>query len=366
MKKTRMIGLGILVAVSLVLTGCQSGPTAEEIVGKMKDVEASTVDAHAVVEFGLQAQGTDMEVVVELWEKKPNKLRVEVLEASDADLVGATSVSDGQRVWMYHPGENEVMTGELAELGEEGRQLFNPRQAIEVMEEAIQWVLDSCEAKLIGEEELEGTATYKLEFVPKKGEGLNVPIPLGGKVTLWVEKERWIVLQAELAGAALGQGRTHVRSFEFNTGVPDDRFRFDIPEGAQVTQVEERGPVPLTLDEARAQAEFPLLVPSYVPQGATLIEIVSVGEAHVLRYDHAAVSFAIVQGPSSASGELFELPAAMPFGSREVTVRGHDATLIVDEAQGNSLLIWTEGDLTFRIAGSISQDEVLKVAESLQ
>jgi len=366
MRKTWLTGLGILVALSLLVSGCRSRPTAEEIVGKIKEVEASTEDAHAVVEFGLQTQGMDMEVVAELWEKKPNKLRAEVLEASDADLVGATSVTDGQRVWMYHPGENEVVAGELGELGLEGERFFNPRQAIEFMGEVIQWVLDTCRARLVGEEKLDGIVTYKLEFVPKKDEGTKLPIPIGSKVTLWVEQERWIVLQAHFEGAALAKGRMHVRSFEFNTGIPDGRFRFDIPAGARVINVEDLGPTHLTLDEAKAQAEFSLLVPAYTPEGATLIEVLSVDGGFVLRYDHAAVSFAIMQRPASAARGSIGPSTGDAFERREVTVRGQQATLIADEARGNSLLAWREGDLSIEIAGSISQEEILKVAGSLQ
>jgi outer membrane lipoprotein-sorting protein len=366
MSKTWLTGLGILVALSLIVSGCGRGPTAEEIVDRIKEVEASTEDAHAVVEFALQAQGIDMEAVVELWEKKPSKLRAKVLEASEADLVGATSVTDGQRVWMYHPGENEVVTGELGELGSEGERFFNPRQAIEFMGEVTQWVLDTCRARLVGEEELDGVATYRLEFVPKEGEGTKLPIPMGSKVTLWVEQERWIVLQAHFKGAALGQGRMHVRSFEFNTGVPDDRFQFDIPAGAQVINVEDLGPRHLTLDEAKAQAEFALLVPTYTPEGATLIEVLAVDGGFVLRYDHAAVSFAIVQHPAPAARGSTAPSTGSAFGRREVTVRGQQATLIADEARGNSLLAWREGGLSIEIAGSISQEEILKVAGSLQ
>ncbi len=366
MKKTWLTGLGILVALSLLVSGCQDQLTAEEIVGKIKEVEAGTEDAHAVVEFGLQAQGMDMEVVAELWEKKPNKLRAEVLEASDADLVGATSVTDGQRVWMYHPGENEVVTGEVGELGSEGERFLDPRQAIEFMGEVTQWVLDTCTAKLVGQEVLDGIATYKLEFIPNKDEGTKLPIPIGSKVTLWVEQERWIVLQAHFEGAALGQGQMHVRSFEFNTGVPDDRFQFDIPEGAQVINVEDLGPTHLTLDEARAQAEVALLVPTYVPEGATLIEVLSVDGGFVLRYDHAAVSFAIMQRPASAALGPIGPSTGGAFESREITVRGQQAILIADAARGNSLLAWREGGLSIEIAGSISQEEILKVAGSLQ
>jgi hypothetical protein len=38
-----------------LLVGCQSGPTAEEIVARLKEVEAGTEDAHAVVELAREA-----------------------------------------------------------------------------------------------------------------------------------------------------------------------------------------------------------------------------------------------------------------------------------------------------------------------
>jgi outer membrane lipoprotein-sorting protein len=366
MRKTWLIGLAILVVFGLAVSGCSNQPSAEEIVSRIKEVEASTEDAHAVVEFSLRAQGTDLELVAELWEKKPNKLRAEVLEASDESIVGATSVTDGERVWMYHPGENEVVTGDLGELGSEGEQFFSPRQAIDLVDEVTQWVLDTHKAKLVGEEEVEGIATYKLEFTPREGEETKLPIPVGGNVTLWVERERWIVLQAHLEGGTLGEGRMHVRSFEFNTGVPDGRFVFDIPVGAQVINVGDVGPTHVTLDEAEAQAEFDLLVPAYLPDGATLVEVVTVEGGFVLRYDHASVSFAVVQRPVSALGDSDEPSIGSVFASREISVRGQDANLIVDEARGNSLLSWREGGLSIEIAGSISQEEILKVAESLR
>jgi hypothetical protein len=46
-------------------------------------------------------------------------------------------------------------------------------------------------------------------------------------------------------------------------------------------------------------------------------------------------------------------------------VRGQTANLITD-GLGNSFLAWMEDVVTITIAGRISQDEVLQVAESLQ
>ncbi|MCK4452039.1 MAG: hypothetical protein KAX26_15760, partial [Anaerolineae bacterium] len=83
MNKRRFIGLSALVALSLLLFlflgGCQNRPAAEEIMAKMREVEASTEDAHAVLEISVQGQVMDTELVLEVWEKKPNKFRAEVL-----------------------------------------------------------------------------------------------------------------------------------------------------------------------------------------------------------------------------------------------------------------------------------------------
>lgn len=350
---TSMVALSLL---SLLLTGCQSGPTAEEVVAKMKEVEASIEDAHAVLEVSVQAQGEDRDVVVELWEKMPNKFRAEVLEANDSELVGTVSVTDGSQAWMYNPSHNEAIVGELSELEMEGE--LDPGQMIQMMEGMIQQVSDTSDVELLGEEEIAGIATYKLEFTPKEDAEETV-LPAGSVATLWVEQERWIVLQAHFINDMFGEGWMHVRSFEFNTGIPDEQFQFEIPAGAEVTQLEDMRPTSITLDEAREQANFALLIPTYAPGGATLIDVLSVHGAFVLYYDHAEVSFTVMQG---ASKEMREEPSGE---ASEVTVRGQIGTLITDD-QGNSFLTWEEEGVTITIAGHISQDQVLQVAESLQ
>ncbi len=46
-------------------------------------------------------------------------------------------------------------------------------------------------------------------------------------------------------------------------------------------------------------------------------------------------------------------------------MRGQTANLIADSL-GNNFLTWVEDGVTITIAGRISQDEIMKVAESLQ
>jgi len=370
MNKRWSIGLCIVMALSLLVGGCQNRPTAEEIVARMKEVEASVENAHAVVEFSLRSSAKDLDLTVEMWEQTPNKFRAEVLEASEENLAGMVSVTDGQQVWIYHPGENEALVGRVGEFGMD--EPLNPRQVIEFMQEGIQRVMDTCDVELVGEEDVGGTATYKLEFTPRTGEEAALPIPID-KGTLWVEQERWIALRAEFEGGTLGRGSMRVRFAEFNMGVDDDRFRFDVPADAEVIDVADTRPTPLTLEEARAQAGFTLLVPGYVPDGATLIYVFSANGAFTLHYDHSPVSFTVTQRLLE-EGEDLEQQTKERFSRQveegQVTVsdqamRGQTAILITD-ALDNSFLTWAEDGVVFAVAGRISQDEILAVAESLQ
>jgi outer membrane lipoprotein-sorting protein len=348
-----LVVLSVLVALSLLMAACQSQPSVEEIVAKMKEVEASTDDAHGVLELSIDALGMDQEMVVEVWEKAPNKTRAEMLESSRSEFEGSVVVSDGQQVWVYMPDANKVVVGEIGP-GEPS----SPRYAIEMMEKAIQYVADTSNVRLIGEEEVAGVPTYKLEFTPKEGD--EAFLPAGSTATLWVDEERWVVLQAHLIGDAVGEGWMRVRSFEVNTGLADELFVFEVPEGADVETAESREPVPLTLDEARSEAPF-LLVADYVPDGATLVQVFKVGEAYVLHYDDRVdTTFTIVQGPALS-------PEDVPLGkSSQLTVRGQQATLITNEVSGNAFLTWEEGALTITIAGQVSADQILMVAESLK
>lgn len=354
MKQKLWLVFSLLLVLSLSLAGCGQKITAEEIVAKMQETMENTQDAHAVVTVNVDAQGIVMSVTAEVWEKSPNKLHAEVLEASESDLVGSTMVSDGKQGWYYDPRRDVVMVGSVDEI-----ETPLPPEMMSGLQQVIQEVLDVTDITLEGEETVAGQEAYKLVVSPKEEADQEV-FPGNGTATLWVDKEQWIVLKATYEANAFGQGSMEIQSFEINPGLPDNLFTFEVPEGAKVIETETQEPVPLTLDEAKEQAGFPLLLPEYVPQGATLIEVFKMDDSIILRYDHSTeISFVIMQGT--------ELASPPPLGeSQGVTVHGQSATIITDEASGNTFLYWTEDDVTVTIAGHISSDEALQVAESLK
>jgi outer membrane lipoprotein-sorting protein len=346
--------LGLLLVLSLLLAGCGEKITAEEIVAKMQETLENTQNAHALVTANLNAQGIEMSVTAEVWEKSPNKGRAEVIESSRDNFAGMVMVSDGEQVWLYEPTRNVVTVGPLGEV-----EMPLPQEILIELQRAIQDVLDISDVQMVGEEIVLGHEAYKLTVSPKEGTDLQL-FPGNGTATLWVDKEQWIVLKVNYEAGTFGQGSLEVNSFELNPGLSDDLFRFDIPAGTEVIDLESQRVVALTLDEARAEAGFQLLVPDYVPGGVTLIEVFKSGDSIILRYDHSPeVSFTIVQGP--------ELTGPPPLGETQaVTVRGQSATVITDEAGGNTFLYWTEDGVTVTVAGHITFDEALQVAESLR
>jgi outer membrane lipoprotein-sorting protein len=357
MKKGTWLAVGLLAALALLLAGCGQRITAEEIVAHVQETVANTQDAHAVVSASVNAQGIEMSATAEVWEKSPSKLRAEVLDSSQAEYDGTVLVTDGRQAWYYNPAQNTVMAGPVDEV-----ETPLPQQMIGEMQDLIQAVLDASNVELAGEETVAGHEAYKLILTPKEGEGDEEAtiFPGNGTATLWVDKEQWFVLKATYEAGSFGQGSMEVQSFELNPGLSDDLFTFDVPEGATVVDVESQQPVPLTLEEARAQAEFPLLVPAYVPGRATLVEVFKTGGSIILRYDHSPdVSFALVQGPD---------PSAPPVGgdAQQLTIRGQAATAVTDETGGNTFLYWIEDGLFFTIAGHLPLDEAIQVAESLQ
>ena len=354
MKTKRWIAFSLLLIVAVALAGCGREMTAEEIVAKMQETVDSTQDAHAIVVAEVNAQGIELSVPAELWEQTPNRVRAEVLEASEASLVGTTLVNDGANGWFYEPARNLVTVGAVEKLDTP-----LPQEVLVGLQEVIQDVLNATDVELVGEETVAGREAYKLEANPKEGAEEQL-FPGNGTATVWVDKEQWIVLKATYEAGAFGQGSLEVQSFELNPGLSADLFAFEVPEGADVVDVEAQQSVPLTLDEALAQAGFPLLVPAYVPEGTTLVEVFKVDEAFVLRYDHSPdVSFTVFQGPEQVGPPVLGQ-------TQDITVRGFDATAITDEVGGNTFLYWTENGITVTVAGRISLEEAIQVAESLQ
>lgn len=352
----------------LALAAFNGDPTPEEVLTRAVETLDAAQDGHAVLL--VEADTPDMSgwATLEVWGKKPPegnpdahpKFRAEVRETSEAEAQGAVAVSDGEQFWLYVPARNTVWTGAVEEMRDveqmpayEGELPFDSPQTF------VDWLLQVSEVTLLGTEEIGGREAYTLQFVPRPEE-LPEVAATGGTGTAWVDQARWVPLQAAFDGGSIGQGQVTAELVELDMGLSDDLFTFQIPDGVEVLLIEDRLPQHLSLDEA--EADFDLLTPSHLPEGATLVDVMKMGDAIVLRYESAQGPFAVGQG---TDGRAVEPP---PASGEPVSLRGTTGTLFTNENEEGTkvFLAWTEDGRTFTVSGAISGEEALRVAESLQ
>jgi len=353
----------------LALAAFNGDPTPEEILTRAVETLDAAQDGHAVLRVEADTPDKSGWATLEVWGKKPPegdpdahpKFRVEVQEASEAEAQGAVAVSDGEQFWLYVPARNTVWTGAVEEIHNvEAMPAYEGELPFDSPQTVVDWLLQVSEVTLLGTEEIGGHAAYSLQFVPHPEE-LPEVAAAGATGMVWVDRVRWVPLQAAFDGGSMGQGQVTAELVELDVGLRDDLFTFpQIPDGAEVVPVEERMPQHLSLDEAEAVTGFDLLTPSHLPEGATLVDVVKMGDTIVLRYESAQGPFAVGQG---TDGRAVESPSA---SGEPASLRGTTGTLFADEEGNKVFLAWTEDGRTFTVSGAISGEEALLVAESLQ
>ena len=149
---------------------------------------------------------------------------------------------------------------------------------------------------------------------------------VGGFITLWIDKEQSVPLAFEYAGGSFGEISATVLEIDINTGIEDALFTFEIPNDVESVR---------------------------------LVDILEVRGTVVLRYTLSdGGSFSVVQGFSDEAPD-------QPTEGQAVEVRAVSGTLFVDDDGSRVLLTWKEGDLFYYVAGDLTADQALVVAESL-
>jgi hypothetical protein len=158
----------------------------------------------------------------------------------------------------------------------------------------------------------------------------------------------------------MGEVNVTAVELDVNQGVDETLFSFDIPNGAEVVGFADMKPESLSLEEAVTSAEFDILTPDIVPDGATLVDVLNVKGMIVQQYTlPESGSFTIAQGQADEAKK----PST---AEQAVEVRGVAGELFVSEENDKVLLTWAEGEVSFYIAGNLTAEQALEIAESLK
>jgi hypothetical protein len=167
-------------------------------------------------------------------------------------------------------------------------------------------------------------------------------------------------LAASYTGGSVGEVHVTALELEVNQGVDAALFTFEIPEGAEVMGFADVKLESITLDEAAASVDFEVLKPEAVPEGATLVDVFDVKGMIVQQYTlPEGGSFSISQGQT----DEVKKPSTE---EQAVEVRGVAGSLYLSEEHDKVLLSWTEGEVSFFVAGSLTAEQALEIAESLK
>jgi outer membrane lipoprotein-sorting protein len=375
MNKKRNVWLvaGVVILLAAMVSAfVMMQPTAKDILTQTLETSNSIENGHAVVSINVDGLEEKASATVEIWgrhqEEGPGAFRLEVLETDKEDAVGAVIVSDGDTVWAYSPAKGVVFKGTAEEARAAMEEKHPMREEFDVeefdhpenAEEAVEKLLEYFEARRTGSDTVANADAYALELKPIPEQMPAEYAAAGGLLNLWIDKNRSLPLAAAYTGGSMGEVRVSALELEVNQGVDEALFSFEIPDGVEVVGFADMKPESITLDEAAASADFDILTPGEVPGAATLIEVFDVKGMIVQQYAlPEGGSFTISQGQT----DEVKKPAAE---EQEVEVRGVAGSLFVSEGNDKVLLTWTEGEVTYFIAGNITAEQALGIAESLK
>ncbi len=352
MTKAKVLLMLLLISSSLFVAGCIDGDlSAEQIAEKMQQkqdiIEDYSYTMYMTMEFGDQK----MESVADMMYKKPNKFKA--VQKQPAEMAGSLSVFDGETMWTYDPQQNTVMIMELPDMPEQ-----NDLDYLKL----IGMMMNESDFSLEGIEKVDGRTTYVIDMSPKDESDFG----MFGGMKVWVDKETWMPLKMEMKDAdGNPMYSIEYRNFQTNTGISDEEFQFEIPEGAEVKTMDEFVlPESITLEEAREEATFDILVPSYIPDG--------------YEFDHAMVIQGFVETVSLTykNGDerlgiseivLEDEPQASPImdSAEVVSINGVEGKLVT--IYGDSkMLQWEIGNIQLTLSGSLDKEELIGIAESMQ
>ena len=375
MHKNRNIWLiigGVVLLAAVVSGFVLLQPSAEDILVQTLETSKMIENAHAVVEINIDTVEEKASAIVEVWGRKsedgPGAFRLEVLESSREKAAGAVVVSDGDNLWAYTPMENKVFVG----TADEAKEMIAEKEPLnhdfdqadfehpENAQEAVQLLLEYFKAGKSGTELVADQSAHLLKLEPIPDQMPAEYIAVGGYINLWIDEDRSVPLAVEYTGGSFGEISAAVFELDINEGVDESLFTFEVPAAAEVIHLADLAPQSLTLAEAGAAADFEFLTPAETPQGAALVDVLAVGGGIVQRYALPdGGSFSVAQGLSDQ--------ARQPGTDKQtVEVRGVSGTIYASEVGSKVLLVWSEGDLFYSVAGDLTADIALMIAESLQ
>jgi outer membrane lipoprotein-sorting protein len=354
---------------SATQTTLQSTPTpasaqGQELLAKVGKNLKTAKTLHAIFDIyttGSVANGT---VNTEVWNVSPDKSRTVVLQSTLRQYsTGSIMVNNGKQIWQYDPSKKVVYTGQVSNTT--GPPVAGAgREQNQFIMKIVQAVFTQSNATLVSSSaRVNGHDVYDIQVTSSASAPANSTgssnFNYNGDV--FIDKKSVLPVREQLVIQGFGKVTLNLPLLILDQPVDTKLFTFVPPAGVQVlpfpkSTTSDTGT--LSLEQAQLQAGYHLLsIPTtqsvYQFQGVDALGAPG-NQIFTLNYAKGNGTFAISEGKSLAY---------LPISGQQVSIRGTTATL---STSGNSTtLTWTEKGVGIQIAGNISKDELLTIANQL-
>ena len=333
----------LVLACLALLSGCLGHRlTAAEVVGHTQAALDRSGACHSILDLDIDTDLLKDSISLQVWEQEPGYRKIKVLSAENVQLRGMAFATDGGQSVLYTPDANQVLVGPAD-------QVKMPQVIERLVRARTDWIREANpdQASIVARAREGGLVTYQVQF----------PIGEGGSVSYTVDARQWWVRHVSYEDKYLGKGRMLVRKMACGPALAASHFDVAFPDGVPIKEVLEGDDRSLTIEQAQTAVAFPLRTPAYLPPGMRLSVVYRADKNVVIVYEGEG-SFALVQGP--------HVESVSPEVATPVHLRGRQAKMTIDAENDSTRLTWAEDGLEFSIAGSLEQQELIRIAESLE
>ena len=353
---------------SATQTPLQSTPTpapvqGQELLTKAEQHLKAAKTLHAIFDIHTANSAANGIVSTEVWNVSPNKSRTVVLQSTVRQFsAGSITVDNGKQIWQYDPTQKVVYTGQVSNTtGTPGT--GKGRDEVQFTINMVQSVFTQSNATLASSSaRVNGHDVYDIKVTSRaSASSSNTGSATFYNGDVFLDKKSILPVQVQLTIQGFGKVTLNLPMLVLDQPVDNGLFTFVPPAGVHVlpfpkTTTPDTGT--LSLQQAQLQAGYHLLsIPAsqsaYQLQGVDALGAPG-NQIFTLNYAKSNSTFAISEGKSLAN---------LPISGQQVHVRGTTATL---STSGNSTtLTWTEKGVGIQIAGNVSKDELLTIANLL-
>ncbi len=219
--------LVIIVFVALIfITGCidldGSSQTSKDKMSKVVEEGYASVNDYSAIMIttSVKEDGKRRKTSTKVWFKKPLKYRYEHL--SPNDIKNDLTVVNGDRMWVYDSSENTVRT--LNQTPSNRPSAGYGKQVLTI--------LRINDVEILRSEVIDGRDCYVIRITPRDNKRME------GKIyrTIWLDKEYGFPVRmiARYQGYDKASYTIQYRELRFNNDIPNNKFRFQMPEGASI------------------------------------------------------------------------------------------------------------------------------------